>query len=475
MKKYIWLIVIIFIAILLRLLLITSIQGTSGGDAFEFLLIAKRIISFENPFLDVKRLPFFPITLIPSYFLNIDGIMWGRIVNTIFAGLSLYYMYLIGDKFKISKFLNYLSLILFTFSSVYLFYSLRPLSSSLFTLLFLSSIYYTLESKKTSILFAFTSLGLLSMTRHEGFLISLIIFLYYFWSTKRKDLIVKFSKPCLIYLILVLPFFLNNYIYHKNFLYLGYLDDGGGLYIPKNYENLASNLKIMSFAIYSTWGNIRIFKTNINLLNILFSSTVIFIALGLIDYLKKINKQKMLALILLISQLIIALWFQPSGRYIQHLTPFLSTLLLLGISKFSKVILPILITGALVTTSLYTVKLKIDEFNFDTKGQKEFTDSIKYLKVRSGIVAIEPDRDYTQSYIAKYYLGDSRIKFIGGDFLGRGLIDSNPRSQINWLQSENVKYIVDSPKFDDFTFLGDNRYQGQFIIKTNYVYEVIKK
>ena len=475
MKKNIRLITIIFVAMLVRLFLIKIINGTSGGDSFEFLLSARKIISLENPFLDVKRLPFFPITLIPSYFLNIDGILWGRIVNTIFAGLTLNYMYLIGKKFKLPKLVNYLSLILFTLSSVYLFYSIRPLSSSLYTLLFLSSIYYTLESKKNSIFLAFISLGLLSMTRHEGFLVSFIVFFYYFLSSKKKEIFAKFFIPSLIYLALVLPFFLNNYINHNNLFYLGYLNDDGGLYIPRNFENFISNSKIILFSLYSTWGNINVFKSNTDFLKLLFSSTIFFMILGFIDYFKVITKQKLLILTLLIGQFSIALWLQPSGRYIQHLVPFTTIFLVLGIHKISKLLLPLCFLIVLVSTSFWTVFLKINEFNFDTKAQREFTDSIKYLRDKPGIVAIEPDRDYTQSYIAKYYLGDNRIRFIGGDYLGRGVVDKDPKFQINWIQDEKIKYIVDSPKFDDFTFLDDNSYQSQFVLKTNNIYEVIKK
>lgn len=472
LKNNIIVILIALIVIVVRIVMYSNIFSTSGGDSFEFLLIARRIIDFENPFEGVKRLPVFPVTLLPSYLFNVDGIWWGRFVNSIFSGLSVYYLFLILNKFKLSKFLNYLSLILFSFSQVYLFYSLRPLSSSLFVFLFLASIYYAISNGKKHTYYVFILLGLLSMTRHEGFVVSFIVLIYFLFKFRKN--LKKLIIPVILYLIIVGPYFINNIINHNNVFYLSYLSDGGGLYSPKNYDDLKNNLKIMNNSFYSLWGNIKVLKSNLKLVHITYISSLFFILIGFLRFLKIISKEKILILSLIISQLGISLWLQPSGRYIQQVVPFFSYFLILGISLVSKFYLPVIMTIILLTTSIITVNKKIDEFNFDTRKQKEYTDQVLFLKEKTGIVAIEPDRDYTFSYIAQYYLGYNRVYFLGDDYLGRNIIPKDPKMQLEELLSNNVNYVLDSEKFDDFTILKDNRISKKIKLVSTGIYEIIK-
>lgn len=406
-----WIYLIILFAVVLRIYLFLPIDNESGGDSFEFLLIARRLIEFEEPFVGVKRLPVYPLLLLPSYIMQIDGLFWGRLVNSLLAGLSVYVVYLINKKLKVPDFLNLFIALLFTTSQVYLFFSLRPLSYVLYTLLFVTSIYFALDKRLVA---TSLSLGLLSMTRHEGFLVALFIFVYQIVVTDRKRWVSKLLLPGLIYLLIVSPFFISNYINHNNFLYLGYLDDGGGLYPPSNLDEFRINLSKISNAVYTAWGNPAIINRGIKYIRWVFVFSSAMMVLGAFTFFKKASKEKLMILTLIVSQFLVALWLQPSGRYIQHLIPFFALFLILGVSRLDKFyIMSTALTLLLVITSLFTVYKKISEFRYDTISQRDFTQIVRSLKMnQDATVSMERDPDYTHSYIALYYLGRERVKFV---------------------------------------------------------------
>lgn len=423
MKNFYLLFILILTSIVTRLILSFFINSESGGDTFEFLLISDRILDLENPFVGVKRLPFFPIMLIPSFFLNIDGVIWGKILNAFLAGGSVWFVYKICKQFNLQDLHSQLVVLLFTFSQVYLFFSMRPLSYALYVILFLASIYFANEKKyiQTAI-----SLGLLSMTRHEGFLVALVMFAYFLITVKSKSWLKYFLIPSIIYLIFVFPFFINNIIYHKNLFFLGYLDDGGGLYQPQNFDQFLNNFAKITNAIVSTWGNPVIMTGRLEGISGLFTASFLLILFGLIIFLSKPTKEKIMVVFLLFTQIAVAFWFQPSGRYIQHLVPFFSLFVILGLSRISKHVLPIGVTVMLLFTSFFTVYKKVNEFNFDTMKQRNFTNTVKALSNEQGTFLMDVDPDYTHSYIAIYYLGADRVKFTN-----------------NFVEVDRVKYLLE--------------------------------
>lgn len=64
-----------------RLFYISQLKGVSGGDAYNNLFIARDLAELKNPFVAARRLPFYPLLLVPTQFFNVDPILWERVVR----------------------------------------------------------------------------------------------------------------------------------------------------------------------------------------------------------------------------------------------------------------------------------------------------------------------------------------------------------------------------------------------------------
>ncbi len=306
------------------------------------------------------------------------------------------------------------------------------------------------------------------MTRHEGFLVSAIIFIYLISYYKRS--FRKLFSLLRIFILITLPFYVHNFLYFGNPLYVSYLEQGG-LYQPSNFNQLVTNTEKIFKSVVGLWGKVPFKSNNLFLANFPLI-LVLFGLFGFVIFLKKYGKQGRIILSLLLGHLIISLWFRPGNKYLQQSIPFIALFTSLGVWFFASILIKrkiwylklggitfiflIILSTAFVSQKMVSAKVRV--FNIDTANQHAITEAIKYLADKSGKVGLEPDDDYTRSYIALFYLGEERTEFIGEDFLGRGEIPKTAKMQMDWVKKKNIKYIIDYQYSDIFSLFDDGRF-----------------
>ena len=277
-----------------RIIAAPFLNKISGGDFFNFLLITKELVNFSNPFI-AKRLPFYPLLLVPGHILG-HPIGWAKILG-VFCSLGiLVVLYLLGRQLKIKKEILYLTLVFAAFQPTLFIYSLRPLTHTLFTFEVLLSLYlfyrlFSFDRSRSSIrkflLFGLV-LGLMSMTRHEGFVVAavlLICFVLFLVARRHPEecgdegspnlfgsllAFARDSSPSLTLgvrmtirsislvvlplLVIVTPYFVSNYLRFGNFLYSGYAADPG-LNRVNNLQGLLVNFEKVKWIILNLWGS----------------------------------------------------------------------------------------------------------------------------------------------------------------------------------------------------------------------------
>src|SRR3989339_26229 len=155
LNKYKVILIAVFIFLfnfVLRAYFAGQIKGVSGGDAYNNLFIARYIAEGQNPFEGARRLPFYPLLLVPTQFFNIDPIMYSRIVSAVAGSLLSVVIYLFSLSFGLNIFLSIVAALLTGMSPSLFFVSIRPLSNSTFALLTVYSIYLFYKTYKKKIL-----------------------------------------------------------------------------------------------------------------------------------------------------------------------------------------------------------------------------------------------------------------------------------------------------------------------------------
>ncbi len=330
---------ILAVSLLGRLIAAPFFSNISGGDYFNFLLITKQLVRFKTPFI-AKRLPFYPLLLIPGH-LGGFPVVWGKILG-IAAGLGILgFVYLLCRELGLSRRVTYLALIFASVQSTLFVYSLRLLSHTVFTLEMVASLwlmYRLLQwgttpqvedecARKNSLvksseacfapgraigpkahppmaencatlnrapelwyIFFGLLLGAMCMTRHEGFLVALVLGLSYFaiellflvgrksetrnstpepvvppshrnsgsgqelqTSYVGKDVIKHTLLIFIPLLLIVTPYFVSNYIRFGNPVYSSYAEDRG-LNPAADLHSLRVNLEEVKWLILNLWG-----------------------------------------------------------------------------------------------------------------------------------------------------------------------------------------------------------------------------
>lgn len=371
-----------------RVLVAPLLKGISGGDFFNFLLITEELVKFHTPFI-AKRLPFYPLLLIPGHLLG-HPIGWAKILG-VSAGLGiLVVLYLLGRQLKIKKEILYLALIFTSFQPTLFIYSLRPLTHTLFTLEVLFSLYlfYTIfystrgrGSIKKLLLFGVV-LGITSMTRHEGFILAAVVILC--WLIARvyvilgpteisnlKTLTTEAAAIGTPFILIVAPYFISNYLSFGNPVYSGYVEDPG-LNRVTDLQSFLVNFEKVKWIILNLWGQTGYFPIKwvlipsvlMLLAAILLKRFRLICVIGLLSYwvilhlrgpfdgllallsfffacamilggLKFIIDTRWRGvplLLILITQTILLMFIQPWARHLQHTFPFWALFLALGLS-----------------------------------------------------------------------------------------------------------------------------------------------
>lgn len=273
------LIFILVVSAVTRAVAAFVVTGESGGDFYNYLLIAKNVLAGGTPFIE-KRLPVYALMLIPGHLMG-HPLGYARFLGIILALLALYFLYRLLLDLRLPKIATLTSLILLSFQPTFFLFSIRPLSHTLldFEVILSLYIFYKLLYRFSSaqklwfpafgvLLTVFSIvLGLAAMTRHEGFLLAgcllpcLFIYLTFRAYKQHFDKTsIRFLITATFYLVapfvaIVLPWFISNYLRFGNAFYTQYQNDEG-LNVARTFPELLVNLNYMRQIFLGLWGNL---------------------------------------------------------------------------------------------------------------------------------------------------------------------------------------------------------------------------
>lgn len=237
-----------------RLYLVREIRGFSGGDAFNYFLTTKRIVEhgqFYNP--NEKRLPFFPLLLVPTLWLTDDILTSARVLNQLVAAATLLVLVPVGRRLKFSADAIWLGLIFTAGSRDFLFLPFRPLPYLLAGGLLLAGWVIMGAGYKTKrLIMTGFILGLSGQTRHEGMLAGgvmvLMAGLYLLWQRRWR----KALALALPFTVVLMPYWAANIYYFGSPFYSGYFDHPVTT-LDKSSAQLLDNLRLAWSWLNSMW------------------------------------------------------------------------------------------------------------------------------------------------------------------------------------------------------------------------------
>jgi len=429
---------IIISALLVRIILLYFRQSLCGGDPFNFLFIAEKLKEFSYP-QGAKRLPFYPFLLLLG-FPFFDPVRWGQTISILSSVLLLPVLYGLGRLFKIKKEILLGASLLLAFQSSVLEISLQPLSDSLFAFLFLLSLFlfYRLWTHpqaltpNSQLLFG-TILGLTCLTRNEGFLLSLILFLFLFW---KKGL-----KTCLIsgipYFCLVFPWFVRNFIHFGHPFYSPYFSAKGyGCWQWLNFKNSV-------YKLLSLYGPIKGGR------EVFYGGLLgsIFIIIGCLKFIREKWPLNFPWLTVILAHLVLITWWTPLIRLFLPIIPLTALFLSQGIFRVGKIYFPkdkfkqnifsLILLGIVLYSSLSTALPRLRAANHEASVWPLYR-ILKYIEKNHPEGKVGLAVDYP---IAVFYLKNR------GVYLERKKEPVSFSVQKKWLLKEKPTYLIQT--FED--------------------------
>lgn len=158
--------------------------GVSGGDPYNYLNIAKSITAGENPFAGVKRLPGYPLLLIPTITNpDIDVHQYMRTLSGLAAAGTIILVYFLARQLALPWPVQLAAPLMLAFQKDFFATSLRPEPYTLFAMLLVASLVLFFYARKPwqQVLFGIV-LGYATMVRQEGFVLAIIFFVAVIWT-----------------------------------------------------------------------------------------------------------------------------------------------------------------------------------------------------------------------------------------------------------------------------------------------------
>jgi len=316
-----------------------NVNAAEWGDSYRILRASEYIRQGSYP-SDEKRPPLFSaLTAIRPN--SVDPVVWGRVVVFIFSFLSLIVfdkltqIYIKNEKYR------FVSLILFILNPVYLYWSIRVMADvpfSFFVLLtfyLLSKYYESLKQKETdkdykinnfkSLIFMGIVCGLSILTRFEGYLLFLSVFIgvifsqyeIFFKKIKIKELFYLIKKNWkkaivlgLTTLITILPWLL-----YRNPLESEYFEE------PSRRTYNFNTIWIYLSSILYIFG---------------FTSAFFFIIKSSKNVLDFLNRNISITTFMIVELLLILVWPAAIPRLFLPLIPFFVLILTISLESYFK-------------------------------------------------------------------------------------------------------------------------------------------
>jgi hypothetical protein len=221
--------VIVFLGLLLylRIQLLPQVQGVSGGDPYNYLFILQRLREGENPYLHAKRLPGFPLLLLPfSYFVD-DILLAARWLNQVAVALILLLLLILGRQLGFSWFTVWLAAFIAAASRPLLFTPFRPLAYPWLAVAVLLTLVILFRGKFLrgwQVWAASVVIGWGMQTRQEAFAVFAVLslgILALALLKRRWWLLAAWFLPAFL---LSLPFLGHNWLTYGNPFYSPYFD-----------------------------------------------------------------------------------------------------------------------------------------------------------------------------------------------------------------------------------------------------------
>lgn len=247
--------IVVITAVAVRIPVIDSLHGVSGGDPYNYLLIAQSMARLESPFNEgEKRLPGYPLILVPTVLSSAsDDHTYMRITSSLSAAGALIMIALLARAFSLPWPVQLIAPILIAWQKDFFATSLRPEPYTFYTFLLLASLVLFFSQRKAwqEILFGIC-LGWAALTRQEGFVLAALLGIAWFLPLNLqpgkgyKARAFSFLRMLLPALLINLPFFIHNTRLYGNPFTTPYFG-GDRLQIVNSWEAFKDNLG-------STWG-----------------------------------------------------------------------------------------------------------------------------------------------------------------------------------------------------------------------------
>jgi len=251
-----FLLIIFLVTVGVRMNISKGLKGVSGGDAYNYLSITKQITELKNPLAVEKRLPGWPLLLVPAYLSKIDDIWWMRFLSILSAGGSVVMLALLARKLHLPWSVQVAAPILLSFQKDFFLTSLRPEPYTFYTFLLLLALwlYLSLDHAWAQWCLGIT-LGFAAMTRQEGLALAVVLILGTL--ALRKQLWWQGYVRLIIPLfILVLPFFINNAATFGNPFFTSYFEGGRNELVDSwntFRESAAATWQVLGSLWWRTW------------------------------------------------------------------------------------------------------------------------------------------------------------------------------------------------------------------------------
>lgn len=503
MSKHIFfpafLIVLVILAVLTRYHTVRQMGGVSGGDPYNYLSIAEKISKLQNPFDEQKRLPGYPLLLVPALLTPLDDIRYMQSISILSAAGILIILALLIKQLGLPWPIQIVAPLILSWQKDFFVISLRPEPYTLYAFLLLLSLwlFFIARTVRTQIIFGVV-LGYAAMTRQEGFVLAaILVFASVFYI--RKLWWQGYVRLFLPALLLILPFLIHNTIAFGNPLFTPYFK-GERLQIvdswPAFKDSLAATWGVLGSLWKPSWSLLErvSFDEPALVLGILFpivvvvvsflprprmvmwvvsalSTTLVLLIACLYWEYKPLGDEfitRFLAgallsspvpfliwtgwrgaviILVLLSQIMIATWFHPFPKHYQQAYPILVMLLTTTFICGSRPHtgersnINLLATASVLTLLIFSVAfiffyLYIHlNFLIDRHNQQAAFDSVTYRAVQTARTLPGP-HGFEEAYLpARLYFDENVHFFQAGD-------ESTAAEQLAWIEIHNIHTMV---------------------------------